>query len=82
VRKERKKLVGKKIRKWEFGRVGRKGERSKKEEKRKRGRAAVGTEFLSPYPPHTHGDPNTHGRPEKRRGEEGRKQNGEGVSHL
>jgi len=32
-------------------------------------RAAVGTEFLSPYPPHTHthgdphGDPHTHGRP-------------------
>ena len=32
-------------------------------------KAAVGTEFLSPYPPHTHthgdphGDPNTHGRP-------------------
>ena len=32
-------------------------------------RAAVGTEFLSPYPPHTnthgdpYGDPHTHGRP-------------------
>ena len=32
-------------------------------------RAAVGTEFLSPYPPHTHtrgnpdGDPHTNGRP-------------------
>jgi len=25
-------------------------------------RTAVGTEFLSPYTPHTHGDPHTHGR--------------------
>jgi len=32
------------------------------------GRAAVGTEFLSPYSPHTHthGDPHTHGRPGSR----------------
>ena len=31
-------------------------------------RAAVGTKFLSPYPPHTHthGDPYTHGRPGER----------------
>ena len=31
-------------------------------------RAAVGTEFLSPYPPYlwdSHGDPHTHGTPEK-----------------
>jgi len=35
----------------------------------KNSRAAVGTEFLSPYPPHTHththGNPHTNGRPEK-----------------
>jgi len=34
-------------------------------------RAAVGTEFLSPYPPHihTHGDPHTHGRVQGCRGD-------------
>ena len=32
-------------------------------------RAAVGTEFLSPYPSHTHGDPHTHGRVQGCRGD-------------